>query len=181
MRFIERTERVMYLIEDPEMNWIVLGVIPGCGSTCNANLAQVLLEFIMSCEGLDQDTLQGALRVFVQKNVAAIVEYFRAQTPHSQIDFLFDQTLGCLLRSLGSEFELESDGMHYTASFDDCPICGLWGQSGIRRHGELGHEVLFDLFKTTVHSLNPAAHVRMPEGHSRLAHGLQFEIIRPIG
>jgi hypothetical protein len=181
MRYIERTERLMYLIEDAQNGWLVRGVIPGCGSACDVHLAQVVWEFIMSCEGLDADTLQAALRVFIQKNAAAIVEHIRENGPDGNVELLFEQTLRCLLHSLGADFDLQSDRKYLSARFADCPLCGSRHETRIQRHGGLAHEVLFDLVRTTVYKVDPAATVRMPETYSLADHGLDIEIIRPIG
>jgi hypothetical protein len=51
MRFIERSEREIYIRGDAENEYIIRGEMPGCGATCFASLGQVLLEFVMSCEG----------------------------------------------------------------------------------------------------------------------------------
>ncbi len=181
MRYIERTERLVFLEKIPGEVWLVRGVIPGCGSACDANLAQVILEFIMSCEGLDAETHQAALRLFAQKNGAAIVDHLRTSALIEEVDLILEYSLQCLFRSLGGEFELQSDERHIKVAFGACPLCGLRVESGLQRNGELAHIVLFDLIRTMLYQLDPAARVRLPDTYSDADHGIEIEIIRPIG
>ena len=158
MRYIERTERLLYLEKIPEAGWIVRGVIPGCGPSCDAGLGQVIVEFIMSCGGLAEETLQAALRVFAQKNAASIVEGISTGRADLEFDGLIDQTLDCLFQSLGGEYELETDERSYTSRFDNCPLCDQQ-DSGLPRNAQMAHEVLFELVRAAIYKLDPAATV----------------------
>ena len=180
MRYIERTERLLYLEKISEGGWIVRGVIPGCGPTCDSGLGQVIVEFIMSCGGLAEETLQAALRVFAQKNAASIVESIGAGQSELTFDELVDQTLHCLFGSLGGEYEMRFDERSYSTRFDNCPLCNQQ-ESGLPRNAKVAHEVLLELVRAAIYKLDPAATVRSPGEYSTTDHPLQIEIIRPIG
>lgn len=180
MRYIERTERLVLLDHEPEDGWRVYGMIEGCGSACDVNLTQIILEFIMSCEGLDTATHQAALRVFSQKIAAAMVEQIKSSSADEQIEGLLDECLRCLLGSLGDRYVLKTDRSQISASFADCPLCALGGESGMQRHGELAHGVVFDLVRAVVYKLDPAAVVRTGQADTQKDHGLDLDIIRPI-
>ena len=51
MRFIERTERSIVIIGEGDIDWVIRGEVEGCGEACHANLSQIFLEYLMSCEG----------------------------------------------------------------------------------------------------------------------------------
>jgi hypothetical protein len=181
MRFIERTERVLLLVDDPRLGWLVRGVIPGCGSTCDANLAQVILEFIMSCEGLDEETADSALRLFAHKNAANIVAHIKQEHPAASLTDLFELTLSCLIRSLGGSLVVKAEGKHYSGDFDGCPLCSEMAESGLTRGGEDAHKVVADLARALVHKLDPSANVKIPDRHTQTDHELSVEVIRTIG
>src|SRR3989304_1429555 len=57
MRFIERAERRICLGVGTDGGLRLVGESPGCGDACRADLAELLLEYAMSCEGSKEPRL----------------------------------------------------------------------------------------------------------------------------
>ncbi len=61
MRYCEVGEREIYLRYDPAFGFVVRAKLIGSEQTCSINLAQILLEYSMSCEGWQELHVQSSL------------------------------------------------------------------------------------------------------------------------
>lgn len=176
MRYIERTERLIYLLDDPDEGWLVRGVIPGCGDSCDVDLSHLILEFIMSCEGLEKPTLQASVRVFTEKISSSVVDSIREAVSNGSEKDLLPLVLDCLFQSMGGAYTFHTEGDRISGTFDHCPLCVAISGSGIRRGGSFAHEVLLEIYQLAIRAINKAARVVVLTPFEVQEHDLSIEI-----
>lgn len=181
MRYIERAERRVHLLKDPQAGWILRGFIPGCGAACDADLALLILEFIVSSGGGDEETSRTGLQTFTNRLGTTTADHIRRMHPAAEADRLYDRVLRCLFRSMGQDYSLHKDGNRYIATFTRCPLCKTSEETGLHRGRRIAHEVFVELCRTAVRRLQHDAEVAPIASFDQPGHPLSLEVIRPNG
>jgi hypothetical protein len=179
MRYIERAERRVHLLQESEAGWILRGFIPGCGASCEADLALVILEFLVSSGGGDKEASRASLRTFADRLGTSTVDHIRQMEPQADVDRLYESVSHCLFRSMGVGYTMQRDGNRYTGTFTQCPICKTSEESGLHRGCEIAHEVFVRLCRTAFRRLHPNAEVIARGSLDQPGHSLSLEITRP--
>jgi hypothetical protein len=156
MRYIERSEREIYLRTVEGKGPIVRGEIPDCGPACFANLGQILLEYAMSCEGCKDDVIE-----------AEMAEHFGERLGHVLANKLgqpepdapaFDRLEGaflCVLNSMGVPFNLEKAADRLRCQLAEDPIDVAAAESGIQRGAAMARCAFVSLCSSLVKMLAP--------------------------
>lgn len=156
MRYIEINERQIYLIYDPVMAYYLRGEMPGCGAGCYADLSQIFLEYVLSCEGCrDSAEAQASTVQFgthLGRNLALrLAECYSDFTAPEQLS----AGLECAFNSLNVAFIVERrlNSLHY--SIEWCPICQSADHSGLSRAASAAHHGLVAFLHSLVETIAP--------------------------
>jgi hypothetical protein len=159
MRFIDRTERAIVLIGDWGSDWVIRGEVPGCGDACHNNLAHILLEFLLSCEGCEAPSeLRRALDAFTER-VKNSIKNLLLDSGDSLGQTQAQLALEGLLRSMGANHRITDMSQGWTIVLETCPICQCAEETGIQRGLEAAHDLFMDVLHQTLRSFMPHAKV----------------------
>lgn len=176
MRHIERAERCVYVGSDAAGLPLIWGEITDCGEACNANLADLLLEYAMSTEGSSDPSLWAeACRTFaeqVSRPVAGIASGVAAEP-----DAPAQSALTGLLRSMApGDAEPDNSG---GLGFADCPLCSTASAGGTQRVADRAHDLFLELCRETVRAAAPGWAVSSPADLGRSPHPLRLTLRSP--
>lgn len=152
MRHIERAERRVFVAADSSGLPRIWGEITGCGEACNADLADILLEYSLSTEGsVDAGPGQEASRSFVEqvaRSAAAVAAKVTAPPETGARG-----ALEGLLASMGGvPSPPDPSG---AAGFDLCPLCSTAASGGTQRVSDRAHILFLDLCQEAVRIAAP--------------------------
>jgi hypothetical protein len=154
MRYIERSERDIYLRYEAD-GPLVRGEMPDCGPLCHASLGQVLLEYVMSCEGCGDGEIEAEMaEAFGERLGKALAKRLDAD-PDAAPAARLDAAVQCVLRSLEIPFTInEADG-EVRYALDGDAIAAAAESAGIRRGQPHARLALMALLRTLAGSLAP--------------------------
>lgn len=155
MRFIERSERIVNLVRKPEGNWCVQGAIPGCGVECESDLALLLLEYLMSCEGAIARGGLSPEHCFSEKVVQSLVAQLQDALPALSNHEVLRETITCIIHSLDDSGSIHQETDRISLLFSSCPLCQKANESGILRCLDQAHDILVDMCLVAVRQLLP--------------------------
>lgn len=155
MRFIERTERVIQLARQPGGAWSMRGAVPGCGQACDADLAMILLEFLLSCEGSLAGRGSGAEQSFCTKVVRSLVAQLERAFPDLSQRELLRATIECIARSLDEAGRVDQETDRVKLVFANCPLCRKARECGMQRSRDRAHDLYADMCQAAVAQLQP--------------------------
>jgi hypothetical protein len=157
MRFIQVSERMIFLRNDVDLGLVVRGEISGCGATCFADLSQIFLEFGMNCEECkDQKSAEESIVAFGEHLGISLAnelrQYVVDQVPVEQ----FARVFACVLNSMDVPFseQLSPDRLHFTLAH--CPLCAAGDRAGLNREMALARLGFATFCASLVKSLSPA-------------------------
>lgn len=178
MRYIERTERSVVMVINQDGQWFLRGEVEGCGTDCHINLAQILLEYSMSCEGCeDQEELDRAFALFSDRVSKEVVEHIKRSQETEDLTSLVEHTLAGFLRSMDVLYSLTIAGRKGELTFQSCPICQNAESSGYRRGLDSAHTLLIHLFHRSLEPFHFRAIVDDRDPWNRSEHQLSFRIL----
>jgi hypothetical protein len=176
MRFIERTERVVNLVHIPPAGWSIQGCIPGCGAECEADLAMILLEYLMSCEStLEMQASKPELSLSEQLT-RSLSDHLTDLSPGLSHDELAGIAIKCLVHSLDEHAQVRQDPDRITVWFAACPLCVIASESGMHRNIDQAHDLLVDMCRAAVTRLLPEVAVAASGKHGDEKHELELAI-----
>lgn len=163
LRYIEIGERDIYLRHDQEKGPIFRGEIAGCGPGCDINLAEVLLEYAMSCEGCSRAELATEMltsfgdhlgQVYVEK----IIPGKSSTDTHQDLS----AAIVCILNSMDSKFNQEITHSSLSYSLECCPLSECARDTGLNRSVEMAYLVLITLLRSLVDRIAPGWTIVQP-------------------
>jgi hypothetical protein len=163
MKYIETNERVVHYRSDSETGGVLWGEIPGCGESCNADLGQMILEYILACEGCDDATMSASLiDIFGKRLGTTLAAKIKQGTPDQTTMEWAKHAVECIHHSLNVPFAVRqvNDGMHF--KLDHSPLRDVAARSGIRGRLELAYQVLYALYNHAVQALDPNLSIALP-------------------
>lgn len=179
MRFIQVNERIIFLRNDPDLGPLLRGEISGCGSSCFADLAQILLEFGMNCEGCkDQKSAESEIAAFGERLGISLVnelsQYLGDQHPQDRLA----SVLICVLNSMDVPFTFQHtpEKLHFTLAH--CPLCAAGSKSGLNREMALARLGFAALCQTLVQSLSPEWKLIKPSPQDPGEDLYELEVVR---
>jgi hypothetical protein len=130
MHYIEINQREIYLRRDSSGGYIVSGEIPGCGSSCHADLSQIFLEFAITCEGCKQEAvvLETAV-MFGERLGKLLVGRLAAGSGIQQ----FCSAYGRVLVSMNAAYTLQEGEDLLRYSLAECPLRAAAVDTGLSR------------------------------------------------
>jgi hypothetical protein len=172
MKFIEVNQRDVYLRNDPASGIVLRGEIPDCGPGCYADLGQVILEYVMTCEDCEDPELSGAHTATFGKNLgASLATKIKNSMPGEPEAAWVTATLDCLLRSLNVPFTTRQVGDETHYLMDYCPLCKTAEDTGMRGRVALAHQALDQLYQFVFAILDPNLEIQLPaEPHAGQRH-----------
>lgn len=163
MRFIEINERTLFIRHDPKFGRVIHGEAPECGPECDANLSQVLLEYVMGCGDCREAELASeAADRFGQRVGWKLIEN-RYQEPVSEprIETLADATT-LVLNSMDVPFESDQTDAHLRFTLDYCPLRAAASKGGLNLWVAMAHRTFLALMETLAQSIAPEWPLRVP-------------------
>ena len=147
MRSLDQNTRMVVLERDASGILRISGEVPGCGEECRANLSDLILEFVMSCEGCgDSEVLEQYLDSFCGKISKAILLETGGTNPedhlHSSIETIF--------ASMNGEHTMPENLTEGLYGFNHCPICSASKRTGIQRGLASAHRTFYRLCEDTI-------------------------------
>lgn len=176
MRHIERAERCVYVGSDAAGLPLIWGEITDCGEACNANLADLLLEYAMSMEGSSDPSLWAeACRTFAEQISTPVAGIAAGDV--AEPDAPARIALAGMLRSMapGAAEPDDSRGL----GFADCPLCSTASAGGTRRVADRAHDLFLDLCRETLRAAAPGWAVSSAAGFGRSPHPLRLTLRSP--
>lgn len=147
MRSLDQNIRRIYLGVNEDGLTVVWGEVPGCGEECNTNLSELILEFIMSCEGCkDPDVLDQYQEIFCSKISNALSDQLQTVDAENQLRSLFE----ILFASMEGEYAIPEDMRTSPLGFERCPICVASTRMGMQRGLDQAHGTYFKLIQQLV-------------------------------
>ena len=151
MRFIERTERSVVIVVPDNGDWFIRGEVVDCGTECHTTLAQIFLEYLMSCEGCgDQEELDQAIALFSDRVSKAVVDLVTQFQNADELRPLAEQALAGLIRSMDTPDLRTNFGGQGDVTFEYCPICRVADSNGFRRGLDSAHTLLIQTVRKTL-------------------------------
>lgn len=155
MRHIERAERRVYLGAATDGGLRLWGEIAGCGEACHADLAVLLLEFAMSCEGSPEPRLWlEASRTFTDQASAAMTAAIIERTPAAGEERA-RLALESLLWSMETSASSAPESRSGRYGFSGCPLCAAATSGGTLRVSDMAHGLFYGLCRATVRNVAP--------------------------
>lgn len=180
MKYIEVNQRDIYLRRDPQGDMVLQGEIPGCGDSCDADLAQVILEFVMTCEGCDDpDEVHATAQGFGKALGSALASHVKAGAPGEGIRGWVDAALTCVVRSVKVPYTSEHEAGDWVFMLNHCPLRDAAGRTGIGGRMEAAHAALYALYEGVAEALNPNMRVRLPSASHDEGVPLELEFSLP--
>ena len=179
MRHIERAERCVYLALAPDGRLHLRGEIPGCGEACHAELATLLLEYAMSCEGSpNADFWPSASRAFAGPISEAIAAAIAEHHPTATGEERGRLALEALLVPKEGAVASPPAGGRGSYQFAACPLCQAAASGGTQRVAGMAHELFQQVCRTTVETAAPAWTVSFDDDLRRAGHALRLQLTR---
>lgn len=163
MRYIEVTEREIYLRMDPEHGPVVRGEFSGCGSGCFADLNQIFLEYAMSCEGCkDQRRTEEEIVHFGERLGKVLGARLSGQYGDPISAERLSKAFSIVLNSMDVPFveERSAGNLLYTLEF--CPLCASGSKTGMGREMAVARLGFAAFSESLVHTLAPDWRVVSP-------------------
>jgi hypothetical protein len=171
MRSLDQNQRRIGLLKDEDGKLFVRGEVPGCGAECNANLSEVILEFIMSCERCSNpEILDHYLESFSAQVSNAIVLHTMEDNPEAHLK----SSLECIFGSMNGEFLITFPEGNF--GFDECPICAASKRTGIQRGLRAAHLAFFKLCQQTLQSISTEYALVPVDENFEPGHSLWFKL-----
>jgi hypothetical protein len=156
MRYIEVNEREVYLRNDPALGPVVRGEVPGCDSSCDAGLSQVLLEYVISCEGCKGEPIEAdaADRFGRQLGTRLVNNLYPAASETPVMDRLAG-AFDCILNSMPVSFRAEhaKNRLDYTLTHD--PLQMTAQETGLTRGVDMARRAFVALCTSVIQALAP--------------------------
>jgi hypothetical protein len=175
LRYIERVERQVFLARDTEGKPVVVGKVPGCGSDCDAELGQIILEYLMSNEGSSAPAiLDQAIQVFCDQIGNVVVGSAVQIEPDGPVAQHASLALEILLRSVSANYSARMDSDTYMFDLNQCPICASAKYSGMQRGADQAHQVFYRLCTQVVGSISASLELEWGEAPENPGHRSQI-------
>ena len=182
MRFIERAERRIYLGVGTDGGLRLWGEIPGCGDACRADLAGLLLEYAMSCEGSKEPRLwREASQSFAEQAGMALGMAVVASRPGSSAAQRAWHALERLLCSMGSSAVSPPATTGGQFGYDACPLCAAAWATGTLRVLDPAHRLFLHLGEATLRAAAPGWTVSCTDDLHRPDHPLRLGLAPEAG
>lgn len=174
MRSLDQNTRQVMLEKDEGGVLRVSGEVPGCGEECRANLSDMFLEFVMSCEGCgDPEVLDQYLGSFCAVISKAVLSESRGLDP---TDKLFS-AIQSIFTSMNGEHTIPDGSMEGLYGFDRCPICSASERIGIQRGLAIAHRTFFALCKETIFAISTDFVLTPIDDGFGQGHSLTFKLV----
>jgi hypothetical protein len=175
MRSLDQNIRQVILGRDESGTLQVTGEVPGCGEECNANLSDLILEFVMSCEGCGEpDVLDQYLGSFCAKISQAVL----IETVDIDVDDHLRSSIETILTSMNGEHLLPEGLVEGLYGFDKCPICFASERMGIQRGLANAHRTFFKLCEDTIFAISTEYTITPIDDGIEPGHSLKFKLVR---
>ena len=182
MRFIERAERRIYLGVGTDGGLRLWGEIPGCGDACRADLAGLLLEYAMSCEGSKEPRLwREASQTFADQAGAALGAAVVERTPGGSAGERARHALERLLWSMEPSAACPPATSAGQLEYAACPLCAAAWAGGTLRVLDPAHELFLNLCQATLRAAAPGWIVSSPDDLLRPGHPLRLALAPEAG
>jgi hypothetical protein len=163
MKYIEVNEREVHFRSDPQTGSLIWGEIPGCGESCNADLAQMILEYAMSCEACDDAAItEGLLNVFGKRLSESLAARIQQIAPTETALERAVRALECIHLSMNVPFSVERDNDEIRCRLDLSPLSEAARRTGIGGRLELAYRALYALYQGVAQTVDPGLSIRLP-------------------
>jgi hypothetical protein len=133
MRFIEINIREIHLRQDPSKGPILRGELPGCGSSCHADLSEIFLEYAMSCKGYENASVMlESVMQFGEQLGVKVAAVFLGQYTDSPAQDIVPIIFDCVLESMGVQYQKAVTAEEYHIAFQDPPFNATARKSGLQ-------------------------------------------------
>lgn len=155
MRYIEVNEREVYLRHDPTP--VVRGEMPGCDSSCDADLSLVLLEYVISCEGCKGEPIEAeAADRFGAQLGAKLVHHLYPAPQDTPVVTRLSGAFNCILNSMYVSFSTEhtpEKRVWYTLAHN--PLEATAQETGFSRGVNMAHRAFVACCASIVQTIAP--------------------------
>ncbi len=134
MRYIAINQRNIFLRQEAETGLLLRGELPGCGAGCHADLAQIFLEYALTCEGCK--TLQEAgeyVRSFGERLAEQLARQLMPEISGLPTEERLQRAFDLVVKSLKTPFHLERASESLRWILETCPLCESGEKSGLAR------------------------------------------------
>ena len=148
MRYIEIGRRDIYLRNEPDLGLIFRGEFSGCGSSCFADLNEILLEYSLSCEGCweDEEARKKVERFGRDLGKILVNNTFQDISKLSDTDKII-RAFKCIFNSMNVKYSLVQNGNYLQYTLVYCPLRESAQKTGLIRGVELAHLAFVSLCK----------------------------------
>ncbi len=155
MRYAEVSERDVYLRDEPRLGLVIRGEVSGCGRDCHANLAQVFLEYGMTCEGCQEPgVIEESVDRFGGRLGSLLIDALKPESSEVPIADQLIDALGIILNSMDAAFEIERTPEHLRFTMADCPIHNTAHKTGLNHEIAMAHRGFVALCESILQSLS---------------------------
>jgi hypothetical protein len=134
----------------------VRGEIPGCGSSCHADLSQIFLEFAITCEGCKQEAVALETAVIFGERLGELLVGRLAATGAAGSGVQrFCSAYGRILVSMNAAYTLQEGEDLLRYSLAECPLRAAAVDTGLSRGLATAQEAFIALTSSMLHALAP--------------------------
>jgi hypothetical protein len=163
MRYIEIGRRDVYVRDDPDVGLIIRGEIPDCGPGCFVDLSEILLEYVMNCEGCREKSMATDEAVRFGEHLSEIL---LASTSSESSELPAVERLSSaftfILNSMNASYTEENKGNLLEYSLEWCPLSECAQCNGLSRSVEAAHLTFTSLCNNLITSLAPGWALMQP-------------------
>lgn len=162
MFYGEAAQRFIYLSHNPDDGFRVRGEIPGQGQETAVDLAQILLEYSMTCKAIsDLPDAYRQMDRFGARLGEALALHIIEGTPAKTDAHRCYSALECVLDSMHASFTVQEVKGNLQYTLPNCPLCEAADRSGVR-HVRLAHHGLNAVCQRLLDGIAPDYAIQIP-------------------
>ena len=163
MRYIEISERDVFLREDPQLGLIIRGKVPECGADCDVNLSHILIEHAMTCSGCREPEMARETADQFGRRLGQRLALWLCQdapeAPHC--DQLCD-SFEVILKSMDAPYRRDCNEAHLIYDLGECPLLDTARSNGCSQCTPMARQNFLSLCETVVSTLQPTWDLQRP-------------------
>lgn len=163
MRYIEISERDVFLRGDIQLGLVIRGKVSGCGPDCDVDLSHILLEQAMTCSGCKDpiiafETASQFGRRLGQKLALRLGQDSEQLSGCDQLCNSFE----IILKSMGASYQHECNESLVKFILDDPPLTVAAKKNGFSQWTPMARNTFIAMCEGIVHTLQPTWTIDRP-------------------
>ena len=166
-------QRTVYLELNPEVGPRLIGEIAASGEKSDINLAELLLEFALFLEEVqDRDRVLRQVEFFGDQIGRSLAKMIQEDWPDLSLLEQAGRALDCVLFSMGARYTVRRVKNVLRYDLDLCPLKVVAQSKGRTLEEESSHQILMAICQSLVQAICPTIEVKIP-GNSEAAHTIK--------